>query len=253
MCLITFALDAHPDVRLVFAANRDEAYARPTAPAAFWTEPSGATWFGGRDVEKGGTWLALSNDASRLAAVTNVRAPGVRRDGKSRGWLVRDAALSGDPVDVYARAIDRPAFPAFNLLLADAHGMFYARDDAGVVERIANGVHGLSNDRLDVSWPKVERVKNRLRALLDVPATPSAGALFDLLADEAPADDARLPSTGVSLEVERALSPAFIRTPTYGTRSSTVVLWHRSGALAFEERSFDASGALLATIAQKWP
>jgi uncharacterized protein with NRDE domain len=253
MCLIVFAWDAHPDLTLVFAANRDEAYARPTAPADLWTEPSGAQWFGGRDVEKGGTWCALSKDATRIAAVTNVRAPGVRREGKSRGWLVRDAVTSAEPLDVYARAIDRPAFPSFNLLLADAHGMFYARDDVGAVERVPKGIHALSNDRIDAPWPKVELAKTRLRSILDRPATPSGRELFDVLADSAIVPDDRLPHTGVPLEVERALSPAMIRTPTYGTRSSTVIMWHRSGALSFEERSFDAKGAVLATVTHAWP
>ena len=33
MCLVLFALDAHPRYRLLVAANRDEHFARPTAPA----------------------------------------------------------------------------------------------------------------------------------------------------------------------------------------------------------------------------
>jgi uncharacterized protein with NRDE domain len=253
MCLIVFAVDAHPEFHLVFAANRDEAHGRPTAPAASWTESNGAQWFGGKDLEKGGSWCALSKDAKRLAAVTNVRAPGVRREGKSRGWLVRDAATSAEPLDVYARAIDRPLFPSFNLLLADAHGVFYARDDEGAVDRVSAGIHGLSNDRLDVAWPKVELAKSRLRAVLERPATPSGRELFDVLADTVIVRDERLPHTGVPLEVERALSPAMIRTPIYGTRASTVVMWHRSGAVSFEERNFDASGAVLATVTHAWP
>jgi len=38
MCLIAFALDRHPRCRLVLAANRDEYFSRPTAPAAFWDD-----------------------------------------------------------------------------------------------------------------------------------------------------------------------------------------------------------------------
>jgi len=246
MCLIVFALDAHPDFWLVLAGNRDEMLARPTAPASLWKEQDGAEWFGGRDLEKGGTWLGLS-PSGRLAAVTNVRSPSARRDGASRGWLARDAVTSKEPIDAFARGIDRARYPAFNLLCADGRRMIYARDDAPAVA-VAPGLHGLSNDRLDTYWPKVEVGLRRLSALLERPASVASDALFEILGDRSLADDAMLPHTGVPLEVERVLSAAFVRTPAYGTRCSTVVLWHRSGTLYFEERSFDAAGANVGTV-----
>jgi uncharacterized protein with NRDE domain len=61
---------------------------------------------------------------------------------------------------------------------------------------------------------------------------------FDLLADEAVADDADLPDTGVGYEIEKALSSIFIRTPGYGTRSSTIVTIDRSGKAELKERVF---------------
>ena len=51
--------------------------------------------------------------------------------------------------------------------------------------------------------------------------------LFPMLPDAAAAPDHLLPDTGVGLERERFLSPAFIAHPTYGTRASTVVLMSR--------------------------
>ncbi len=249
MCLIVFALDAHPEYWLVLAGNRDEMFARPTAPASFWEEPNGAEWFGGRDLEKGGTWLGLS-PVGRLATVTNVRAPGARRDGASRGWLARDAVTSKEPIDAFARAIEHERYPSFNLLCADGRRMIYARDDADDVVSVPPGLHGLSNDRLDTFWPKVELGLRRLSALLERPASLAPDALFDVLGDRSLADDAMLPQTGVPLEVERALSAAFVRSPAYGTRCSTVLLWHRSGTVYFEERSFDATGATVATVRQ---
>jgi uncharacterized protein with NRDE domain len=38
------------------------------------------------------------------------------------------------------------------------------------------------------------------------------------------------------------LSPIFVKTPTYGTRTSTVVILRSSGSLVFRERSFDFQG-----------
>ncbi len=44
-----------------------------------------------------------------------------------------------------------------------------------------------------------------------------------MLADTTPAPDQRLPETGVPLDLERVLSAVRIETPSYGTRTSTVV------------------------------
>ncbi len=55
---------------------------------------------------------------------------------------------------------------------------------------------------------------------------------------ERPVDDS-LPQTGVSLELERILSPIFIESPGYGTRASTVVLVDYAGQVTFAEKSLD--------------
>src|SRR3546814_15093405 len=72
MCLIALAWHVHPRYPLVLIANRDEFHARPTAPAA--VHPDAPQLFGGRDLEKGGSWLMVSSHG-RMAAVTTVRLP----------------------------------------------------------------------------------------------------------------------------------------------------------------------------------
>ncbi len=62
-----------------------------------------------------------------------------------------------------------------------------------------------------------------------------------MLANDQTAPDAQLPETGIPLERERALSPAFIRGSDYGTRASSLIMLRRNSAL-FVERSFDAQG-----------
>lgn len=54
--------------------------------------------------------------------------------------------------------------------------------------------------------------------------------------------DHALPRTGIGLAWERLLSSAFIVSGEYGTRSSTVVLMTRDGAVTFVERSFGPNG-----------
>ena len=67
MCLILLAYDAHPLYRLILAANRDEFFARPAAPAAFRDDASQI--LAGRDLKEGGTWLGLTR-TGRIAAIT---------------------------------------------------------------------------------------------------------------------------------------------------------------------------------------
>jgi len=64
-----------------------------------------------------------------------------------------------------------------------------------------------------------------------------------VLADRVAAPDHALPDTGVGLHRERTLSPAFIVSPGYGTRASSVVLISRDGEVLFCERSFGPAGA----------
>src|SRR5688500_2694134 len=87
MCLILLATNAHPDYPLIVAANRDEAYSRPAAAAAFWEDHTDV--FAGRDLERGGTWLGIARN-SRFAAITNSRQGRRPVAERSRGELTRE-------------------------------------------------------------------------------------------------------------------------------------------------------------------
>lgn len=63
--------------------------------------------------------------------------------------------------------------------------------------------------------------------------------LFALLADRRVPPDEKLPSTGVGLEWERLLSPIFIESATYGTRSSTILMIGKNRRIRFVEKVFD--------------
>ena len=72
MCLILFAWRAHPEYRLVLAANRDEFHARPTDASDFWA--AHPELLAGKDLQQGGTWMGVTR-SGRFAAVTNYRDP----------------------------------------------------------------------------------------------------------------------------------------------------------------------------------
>jgi uncharacterized protein with NRDE domain len=247
MCLIALAWRAHPRYRLVLAANRDEFHDRPTRPLSAWDDAPDVV--GGRDLQHGGSWLALRGP--RLAAVTNVRLPG-GREGLSRGALVSDFVRSGaDSLTALAPLADSgDRYRPFNLLVHDGETLAYATNLPRFAMRaLTPGVHGLSNGELGAPWPKTEAMMAHLQAWLDSSAahapegaTPDLSPLFEGLADARPAEDARLPDTGVGLEKERFLSPAFIGGVRYGTRASTVVLISEERVDVIERR-FGPAGA----------
>lgn len=239
MCLILLALEPAPELRLVVAANRDEFYARPTAPARWWADAPAL--LAGRDLHAGGTWMGITR-GGRFAAVTNYRettAP--RPDAPSRGELVAGFLLAGVPAAEWMERLEPRAgeYNGFNLLAGDGGSLLWLSNRGGAPRRLEPGVYGLSNALLDTAWPKVERGKAGMRAALAGPPDALERALFGVLADAEPAPDGLLPATGVGAERERALSSLFIRTPEYGTRSSTVLVVGADGQARFTERRLD--------------
>ena len=63
--------------------------------------------------------------------------------------------------------------------------------------------------------------------------------MFDILSDDREAPDEQLPETGLGIELERAVSPVFIKSDEYGTRSSTVLFVNSTNEVLFIERSLD--------------
>jgi len=263
VCLLVLAWQAHPRYRLIVAANRDEFHDRPAAALAKWvyhganlpgtadaltTADSGAEILSGRDLQAGGTWLAVDR-SRRFGVVTNYRdlqrpAP----DAPSRGELIpRYLAQRDDPgafLETLAPAA--PRYAGFNLLLADTATLWSASNRASPFARpLPPGVYGLSNHLLDTPWPKLERARHAFRAWLDSAPAPAAEQLMAILADRTPATDHEpLPQNGLSREWERVLSSPFVVHPEYGTRCSTVLLLTPSGDLLLYERRFDPSGGV---------
>lgn len=252
MCLILLAWHAHPEYPLVFAGNRDEAYERPSAAAAFWDDEPGI--FGGRDLEKGGTWLGLTR-SGRIAAVTNYRDGLARKPApRSRGKLTADFLRGSDEPLAYLNKVAPEAeqYGGFSLLVGNGE-RFYGLSNRGAgIEDLPAGVHGLSNHLLNTPWPKITLGKRRVAALLESNELELIEGLFDALADRTAAPDADLPDTGVGIGRERELSPAFIAAERYGTRAATVLLVSRDNQVTFIERRFGAMGAPLGETTRRF-
>jgi uncharacterized protein with NRDE domain len=252
MCLLLLAFHVVPQRPWLLLGNRDEFHARATATAQPWADDPQI--IGGRDLEAGGSWLALNRNG-RFAAVTNVRTGKAQRGPRSRGELVSGFVRGTDTPAHYTAEIarQRDQYGPFNLIVGDresAYGASSLRVDAWP---FASGVHVLSNGPPDAAWPKIMRLRDRFDAILhsgkmEIDAGRSGAAtgdteLLDLLADTAQPADAELPDTGVGLDLERILAPIFIRGPQYGTRASTLAYLRNDGSPVLRERSFGPNGA----------
>ena len=266
MCLVAIALDQSRRFPLVIAANRDEFFQRPAARLAWWSPGAGQPdILGGRDLEAGGTWLGLTAKG-RLALITNVRDPANRDpNAPSRGSIVT-RWLNGDlTADRFWMHTALSGYNGFNLVAADFRRgeCFFASSQDSNPMRLERGLYGLSNASLDTPWPKVTNLKERVRESVDGAESLDmlAVELFDAMNDRTPAPDEQLPMTGVPHELEKALSPAFIRTPdgAYGTRSTTLVITERVNKRLVThvlERTYSPTGgmALLRRSSLKdWP
>ncbi|MFL0361476.1 NRDE family protein [Pseudobacillus sp. 179-B 2D1 NHS] len=238
MCLINFCFQAYAPYKLVIAANRDEFFNRPTQKAHYWEETPSV--LAGRDLEKMGTWLGITK-TGRFAALTNFRDPSEKTEGKrSRGEIVQAFLTGTEPPEVFMDELreQKDSYPGFNLLAGTADELWHYNNRKDLKEAVAPGVHSLSNATLNTPWPKSRKGKAYLEECLHQSPALSVDCLFSFLQDEELAPDEELPRTGVSLDWERKLSPLFIRSEDYGTRSSTVVTIDQTNHVTFTERSY---------------
>lgn len=249
MCLIAFQWQPDALAPLTIAANRDEFYARPTRALHHWAE---SPIIAGQDLQGGGTWMGLHAPSGRLAALTNYRDPSRHNPhAPSRGGIVTAFLHGQQTAEEFAQALaaESDAYNPFNLLLFDGQQLraFQSRQRRHFAP--APGVHAVSNADFNTPWPKLQRLHGGFAQAMHTHHAADAAdlgpaleaALWPLLADTHVADDADLPSTGIPLELERGLSPAFIQLPHYGTRASTLVHCARD-RVTLVERSFGAGG-----------
>ncbi|WP_299981460.1 NRDE family protein [uncultured Pseudoteredinibacter sp.] len=221
MCLILFRFDPSADQTLILAANRDEAYQRATARADFWEDHTDI--LAGRDLEAGGSWLGLSRQG-RFAALTNFReSMAGPHEGPSRGQLV-SRFLSGQQspaefiTELEGEAQD---YAGFNLLIGNTTELWHFSNRGQSAGQLSAGYYGLSNGPFNAPWPKSTNGLAKLKSCIEQGSQEEA--LRQLLLDDQ-AHHENLPDTGVGEELEVLLSPLFIRSEHYGTRSSSVVL-----------------------------
>ena len=240
MCLILFSYKLHAQYKLILAANRDEFFERPTLSANFWK--SNTNILGGVDLISKGTWLGITKNG-RFAAITNYRDPSEQvtnpiSRGKITSQYLHSERLSEDfLLDISA---EKDRYSGFNVLLSDDafDTLHYYSNKTNKLTTVQAGTHGLSNALLNTPWPKVTFGITRLSATIDN-SNFQLEDLIVIMTDRFSAPEESLPKTGISLELERKLSPVFISMKGYGTRCSTAIRMDYDNNLEFIEVSYD--------------
>lgn len=232
MCTILVLHRIHAAHPLVVAANRDEIYDRSAlSPRAL---PDAPGVIAGVDAARGGTWMGV-HEAGLFVGVTNQRSWGIgARAPRSRGHVALDALRTGSREGVrrLLRELDPRDYESFNLIWGDASGVEVAygrRNPAALtIEALPEGVHVLANDRIgSPHFPKSARAEALIRPHLGAPWPELVRGLHGALGDHAKPPLAEItpppPAAAIPHELARELQAICIHTPSYGTRSSTIL------------------------------
>jgi uncharacterized protein with NRDE domain len=231
MCTIVALNGVRTDGSLVIATNRDEFYARKTSgPMQLLSSPQTV---GGRDLEGPGTWMGVTREGL-FVGVTNQRGAVRAPDKRSRGEVVIGALARGNVQGVlaYLRTLDGRAYNEFNLLWGDARALYVAYGRASEraleIEQVPRGLHVLPNDRIDSpAFVKVTRIQELVGDAVEAPLPVLIKRLEQALGDRQLPPFESIPETPDGARFDRTLlrelAAVCVRTPSYGTRSSTVV------------------------------
>ncbi|MDH4224996.1 MAG: NRDE family protein [Deltaproteobacteria bacterium] len=270
MCLILLSFQDHPESPLLLAGNRDEFYARPTAPPHLLND-SPRIW-GGKDLSAGGTWMGV-NENGLMAAITNrYGCPRPPTDPpRSRGEIVMGllARESPEAAAGWLEGLNPADYRPYTVLFGSPL-RFYCHSslDNTPPVSLAPGCYALSNAGLnDVSWPKVARSLAFWKASRRLPGEALIGGLQrflrnaqwpePVLGEEAfvlrdvepsgaglsgpsektgtelsgpdPSEKTGTelsgpdPSEKTGTELSGPMGAVFIRTETFGTRSSAIL------------------------------
>ncbi|MDC7716347.1 NRDE family protein [Vogesella sp. DC21W] len=238
MCIIALAYKTPALGPLVLLANRDEYYTRPALPLDFWTDYPQI--LGGRDVQAGGSWMAIDT-RGRFAAVTHIREGRAVAAARSRGELVQRFVSGDDSALAYAAWLKAHTgdYGPFNLVFGQVNDLLHFNSRTKSLNRIAPGIHVLSNADMDTRWFKAEQLRQKMTTLKRPPADSE---VLPWLMNPESAPPEQLPNTGIGSALEKMLSPVFIVGRDYGTRCSSIVNVSARGDVSFTEVSYGIGG-----------
>tara|TARA_Y100000590_G_scaffold54738_1_gene57193 strand:+ start:36 stop:803 length:768 start_codon:yes stop_codon:yes gene_type:complete len=243
MCLIVFSYQENKENSkafpgsLILAANRDEYYQRPTKSMYRW-EPEGV--FSGKDLQAGGTWLAVSDDG-RFAAITNYKElTNGKTELKSRGELVSNYITSkGLSSKDYLENIKGIDYAGFNLLLGGKEGIHYISNRTEKIDKLESGIHAIGNLLLNSETKKSIKVKNQFQELLKT--NPDENALLEFMRGDS-GDLSDIDMAGFKETEHEEIPYRFIKSDVYGTRCTTLLIIDPKGKYRITEQNYSKRG-----------
>jgi len=243
MCLVVFSyieqkesLKAFPG-SLILAANRDEYYERPTKNMHWWESEA---ILAGKDLQAGGTWLAVSNDG-RFAVLTNFKELANGEESlKSRGELISNYITSkGVSSKEYLENIKERNYAGFNLLLGDKEGIHYISNRSEGIEKLESGIHALGNLLLNTQTKKSIKIKNQFKELLQT--NPNEDVLLEFMRGDS-GDLSNLDMAGFKETEHEEIPYRFIKSNVYGTRCTTLLTIDPNGKYKITEQNYSKKG-----------
>lgn len=219
MCLLAFHVGFSPKLPLLLAANREEAYARPSYPPEHIHDSPPVMC--GIDALAGGTWLGV-NAAGIVVAVTNRPHVAAGDHPRSRGLLCRDLLRHPSAKSAAEQAMQELAsanYNGVNFLIIDSDHAIVVHGGAQLeLLELSSGLHLLTNgDVNDVEDARQARAKLMFRQL-----GYESAAEFVVAAKQVCADTGDIPD--IQQDVSAAANiPIVIRGEHRGTVSSSII------------------------------
>ena len=164
MCLLAIQYRLVPEAPILVAANREEAYDRPSLPPSIQSGKPRVLC--GLDQQASGTWLGVNQHGLFVAACNRTKLV-VPSSPRSRGLLCRDLLRAGSARKAVDTALDELAtgnYDGVNFVVADAESgwVIHGGDDYNAVP-LDEGLNIIANG--DVNDMRNERVKLAHRLL----------------------------------------------------------------------------------------
>lgn len=166
MCLLAVQYKSVPEAPILVAANREEAYDRPTLLPSI--QPGKPRVLSGVDAKAGGTWLGVNQSGLFVGAANRLRMYSPSAP-KSRGLLCRDllrANSARHAVDMAMEELTANKYEGVNFIIADYESGWavHGGDDPHVVELI-EGLNIISSYDLNDMRDERQKLARRLLTL----------------------------------------------------------------------------------------
>jgi uncharacterized protein with NRDE domain len=166
MCLLAIQYKSVPEAPILVAANREEAYDRPSLVPAI--QPGKPRVLSGVDTKAGGTWLGVNQNGLFVGAANRPRLF-VPSAPKSRGLLCRDllrANSARHAVDMAMEELTGNKCDGVNFIIADAESGWavHGGDDPNVAP-LEEGLNIISSFDLNDGRDERQKLARRLLTL----------------------------------------------------------------------------------------